>query len=106
MVRAIALCLLLSGCSLFSTEVPEPIIIYKTRPIVCNVVKPLPIKALAVTIEVIKDEKGKWWVALNDKSYENIAINNKEVNRYIKDLQLYADTLNVCITQSQEQAQD
>ena len=97
MVRAIAICLLLSGCSWFGGTIKEPVLLLEKTPIVCTAVKPKAIRPLDVTLEVIQDKEGIWWVALNDQAYKNVAINNKEVNRYIKDLQLYADTLNDCI---------
>ena len=89
------LSVLLSGCALWDTPPPE--VVYKTKPIICNVTKPVPIVPLDINISVVQDKKEFWWVALDDKSYSNLAINNKEVIRYIKDMQLYADTLSECI---------
>jgi len=85
-------------------EVKEPVRIPVQQEIVCSVNKPLPINTLRVTIEVIKDESGTWWVALGDESYKNLAINNVEVKRYISDLQVYADTLNSCITATKKES--
>jgi hypothetical protein len=96
----IAALLLLPGCSLFPTKVTEPTVVYKNIPISCAAPKPQPIVPLDVTIEVIEDTKGIWWVALGDLSYKNLAINNQEVNRYIKDLQVHSDTLKNCIEDS------
>ena len=103
MERAIILCLLLSGCSLFP-KVPDPITVYKDKEIVCTVSKPLPISTLAIDIEVIQDTEGTWWVALGDEAYGNLAINNREVIRYIKDLHVYADTLNQCIADTKKES--
>ena len=101
MVRAIALCLLLSGCSMFP-EVKEPVTIYKTQPITCNVNKPMPISTLAINVEVIQDKKDTWWIALGDEAYKNLAINNSETYRYIGDLHVYANTLNKCIEETKD----
>ena len=102
MVRQIILCLFLAGCS--ASPIKEPVRIPVQQELVCNVNKPLPINTLRVTIEVIQDADGRWWVALDDESYKNLAINNVEVARYIADLQVYADTLNSCIASTKKES--
>ena len=97
MVRELGLCLLLSGCSLFP-EVPQPIKVPTRMPVVCNVQKPVQMTMLHVGLEVVQDVNGVWWVGTDGQAYANLAINNKEVQRYILDLQAYADALNDCIS--------
>ncbi|MCP4442854.1 MAG: hypothetical protein GY810_28445 [Aureispira sp.] len=94
-IAVIWLSLLLSGC--FGSSVREPEIVYQTRPIVCDVTKPKIINILRVRPGVVQDAAGLWWVSLDGKSYSNLAVNNKEVVRYIKDVQGYANTLKACI---------
>ena len=96
--------ILLSSLFVFGCAgtIKDPITVYKVAPMVCSVVKPSPVAPLDVNIQVIQDKENVWWVALDDLAYKNIALNNKDVNRYIKDLQLYADTLNDCIKDTQD----
>ena len=103
MVRAIALCLVLSGCSMFP-ETSQPVTIYKDREVVCNVNKPVPMTILYIDIETIQDADGWWWVSMGDQSYSNLALNNAEVYRYIEDLQVYANTLNACIAGTKKES--
>ena len=100
----VTLALLLSGCSLFDVKPTQPVTIYKTLPITCNVKKPDPIVPLNVDIQMVQDTEGVWWVAVDAQSYMNLAQNNQEVLRYIRDLQAYADVLNKCIEDSNKTA--
>ncbi len=103
-VVLLLMCISLASCAMFQEKEPE--IVYKPLPLLCPVNKPMPIKTLQVDIEVIQDNSKYWWVALDGASYTNLAINNKEVNRYIKDTQDYADALNSCILSTHKKESD
>lgn len=94
--------LFLSGCSLFQTKEPEPIIIYKPVKIQCTVNKPSGLDLINVTFNIIQDPEGTNWISLDGDNYKNLVLNNGKLLRYIKDMIAYSEALNDCIVKSGE----
>lgn len=76
--------LLMSGCSLFTKVVKEPYPVYSK--IECGSISPARgLKPETVTPYVVESGNGTKWVAFSPEDYKRLAINNKDIVRYIKD---------------------
>lgn len=96
------LTIFLVGCS--SNPPMQPVTVYEKIPITCNVKKPDGIVPLSVDLQTVQDVEGEWWIAIDAQNYLNLARNNQEILRYIKDLQAYSTVLNNCIEDSKKGA--